>query len=245
MTPEEISKQANKERQKIEKLHQPKPVKKEKKQNTYNAFSFHTYAKIYPGQMNFMLWFLICVPATVFLCLYFFDDETGKWSLYTALVLYAVFIIRWIADRIMKLSTYSKYKDFPSELGFQLEGWDTLGSYPDQLKNRYWSECTTLEVHVMDHTTGDVRKLINDALFLFMSNANKSFYEAEIGGDGRHKWKQKHLRLEGSSNTAVIGHMYTLLTEYLKSIQSRYHVITKVKIVFDPEIFEVNPPSSD
>lgn len=243
--PEDISKKADKERKKAEKLAQPEPVSY-KESKVYEAFSFHTYGKIYPGRMNFPLWCLLCVPGITFLIMYFCDSETGVWALYVGIACFLTFIFRWMTDLFIKLSTFPTYKTFQSRLGFSLEGWETLGTYPMQLKNRCWSKNTSIEVFVKDPASDQGLKLIKDALFLFMASANKTFYEAEMGGDGRRQWEQVNkLKLMGSSNIAVIGCMYTLLTEYLQSIQHKYHVITLVKISFDPDIFVVNPPSGD
>lgn len=245
MKPEDISKKADKERKKMEKPAQPEPVSY-KESKVYEAFSFRTYSKIYPGRMNFPLWCLLCVPGITFLIMYVCDSETGTWALYGGIGFFIVFMLRWLIDLIIKLSTFSTYKTFRSRLGFNLEGWETIGTYPMQLNRRCWSKNTSIELFVKNTASDQDLKLIKDALYLFMTSANKTFYEAEMGGDGRRQWEQVNkLKLMGSSNIAVIGCVYTLLTEYLQSIQHKYHVITLVKISFDPDIFVVNPPSGD
>jgi hypothetical protein len=242
MTPEEITRKAEQEKEKIRR--QNLPVKKKVREpKIYDAFSFHTYRRIYPGRMNFMLWFLLCVPGTVLVCIYLFDSEIGIWSLYSGYALFAVFFIRWLINYFSTLGTYKTYKNFISTLGFSLEGWEKLGSVPNQLTTLYWSHKSSIEVRIKNNIKPEHSKLIQDALFLFISEANGHFYEAEAGGDGRQIWTKKDkFMAEGSSNDRVISSMYTFLTIYLKSIQDKYKPIESVKIYFDPQIFEVNPP---
>lgn len=225
--------------------HQPKPVINTSIK-TPKAFSFYTYSRIYPGRMNFPLWFMLCVPGSVFVSFYLFEDETGIWSLYTGFALYAIFIVRWILDLSVKIYTYPVYKNFTANLGFTLEGWETIGTLTKLLHGRYWSRHSLIEVFFKDTAQAKEIKLVKDALSLFMNEANKTFYEAQMGHDGRRKWEQVNKnKLMGSSNNEVIGCMYTLMNKYLRSIQNKYHIITSVKITFDDEIYEVSPPSGD
>jgi hypothetical protein len=195
--------------------------------------------------MNFMLWFLLNVLGAVFLGLYFFDSEIGIWSLYLGISFVIIFLIRWMINSIATAATYNTYKKFQSHLGFQLSGWEKLGSYPNQLNTLCWSYKSSIEVILKADVKNEFIKLIDDSLYLFTVDADKEFYEAEIGGDGRMKWvRAENHKVQGSSNDRVIGKMYILLTVYLKSIQEKYGPIEEVKITFDSNIFEVNPPPS-
>lgn len=217
------------------------PKKKEYK--TYDAYSFYTYSQISSVKFNFILWMLLSVPGIAFLILYFLSDDFGAWSLYAGIICFGVFFIRWFIDLAQRIFTFNTYVNFPTYLGFKLEGWDSLGSYPKQLVKREWSKNSTLEISVNADAKDVQLKLINDALYLFVSRANEHFYEAEAGGDGRTQWKiSKTLKVNGSSDVYVIGEMYTLINVYLKSIQEKHPVIVTVKIKFDPNIFTVSPP---
>lgn len=244
MKPEDITRLANREKGKANPKPNVKPAK-QKVYKTYDAFSFYTYRKIYPGGMNFMLWFLLCVPALTLLIIYFTDNETGKWALYSGIVCFGIFLIRWIIDFFLKITTYRKYKSFAETLGFRLEGWEKLGSYPLQLKTFYWSKKTSVEIFLKEDAKEEKIRVLKDALYLFVKSANEKFYEAEIGGDGRDKWTNVHsLKVNGSSNVAVISHLYKLINVYLRSVQDEFYVIDSVKVEFGSTIFEVNPPPS-
>jgi hypothetical protein len=241
MDPEEISRRAEKERQKLES--QDKPVSQERAGKTHDAFSFYTYCKIFPGGFNLVVWMLLCVPGMVLLGLYFFSDDTGAWAMYAGAACIGMFILRWCIDFLQKIFTYSSYKNFTASLGFPLEGWNTLGAYPKQLNEGEWSKKSTVEVVMKGNGTAAQPKLIKDALYLFNTRANKKFYEAAAGRDGRTSWDFVHaLKVTGSSDKQVTGEMYTLINVYLKSIQEKYHTIASVKVNFDPEIFKVEPP---
>ncbi|CAN5906864.1 hypothetical protein BH11BAC7_BH11BAC7_22310 [soil metagenome] len=241
MNPEEISRRAEKERRKLENQQQPPTPKPAGK--IYNAYSFHAYSRIFPGGFNFGTWVLLCIPAIVLIGLYFFSDDTGIWALYAGAFLIGVFLVRWLFDFIQKLATFNSYKNFTSSLGFQLEGWEMLGAYPKQLSYRSWSGKSTVEVILKETITREQTKLVKDALFLFNSRANGKFYEAEMGGDGRTKWDFVNgLKVLGSSDINVIGDMYTLINDHLKSVQQKYHSIVVVKVKFDPTVFNVEPP---
>lgn len=240
MIPEEISKKANEERA------QQKPVRSRKKNPetgaTHDAFAFYTWSKIFPGRFNFMLWFMLLVPATVFFIIYFSEDDS-RWALYTGSVFVSVFLFRWLYDFIQRVLGFGAYKTFRDSLGFRLKGWETLGTFPKQLDDRYWSVRSKVEIFLHEFATAEQKKLVQDAVFLFMSAANKKFYEAEPGGDGRVKWGPKNaIKVYGSSDAAVIGEMYRLIHVYLRSIHQRYPVISSVNITFDPEIIHVSPP---
>jgi hypothetical protein len=81
MNPEDISRKAELKKKKISNSNLPKKNTRELK--TYGAFSLKVYQRIYPGRMNVMAWFLVCVPGVALVCLYLFDSEIGVWSLYT------------------------------------------------------------------------------------------------------------------------------------------------------------------
>ncbi len=242
MNPEEIARKAAHKKQNTSNKKVPEN-KKFRVPNTYKALSFKVHKRIYPGRMNIMLWFLLCVPGTALICLYLFDPEIGIWSLVSGIGFYAVFVIRIILNYIAIFTTYNSYKKFITNPGFTLEGWDTLGSVPNQLSSSYWSYKSSVEVVLRSNIRSEHSKYIKDALFLFITEANGEFYEAEAGGDGRQSWvKNNEFKVEGSSNPAVIGKLYKLLNVYLKSIQNKYNLIDSVIVFFDPNIFEVNPP---
>lgn len=244
MTPEEISKKAQEEKEKLNHQKLPKP-EKIPTPKTYNAFSFKVYRRICPGRINVMLWFMLNVPALVFYLLYYLDPDYGIWMLYTGFSFTGVFLLRWSIDFIQTMLTYKEYKNFLSGLGYKVEGWEQLGSRPNQLNRFYWSYQSFIGVELKEGENKAHAKLIDDALFLFTVNANKFFYEARFGGDGRKKWETVDERkVMGSSNIGVIGQMYVLLNVYLKSIQEKYQLISVVRVYFDSEIFEVEPPPS-
>lgn len=246
MNPEDISKKAEQARQKNKKVKSVAKIPRKKTPASHAAFGFYTYSRIFPGGMNTMLWFMLNVVAVVFIALYYLDKSMGVWALYAAATCTGIFLIRWLIDLAYKASTYGTYKNFITDIGFEVQGWSTLGSYPNQLKARYWSKETRIEITTKEHSDERADKLIQDALYLFIQDAHKAFYQAEMGGDGRTRWKQEgHYILKGSANIGVYGAMYTLLHVYLRSIQQQYPVIMAVKIYFDKEIFEVSPPSSD
>jgi hypothetical protein len=241
MDPEEISKKANKER--VKKQAQIKVVAKEKIYPTYHAYSFHTYSKIFPSSFVFVGWMFLGLAGTALMVVYYLEGDMGVWSIYAGLTCIGIFLLRWFIEFLRKLFTYNSYKTFSSSLGFQLEGWDQLGSYPKQLIRGQWSKNSTVEITLKEYAPDEQIKLVKDALYLFVAKANDQFYEAEIGGDGRNEWKfVNDFKVSGSSDVGVIGQLFTLLHVYLKSIQDKYPVIVAVKVKFDPEIFQVKPP---
>jgi hypothetical protein len=243
MNPEEISKKANKER--LKKQAQAKPGVKEKIYPTYDAYSFHTYSKIFPGSFMFVAWMFLGLAGTALIVAYFLEGDMGAWSIYAGLFCIALFLLRWLIEFLRKVFTYNSYKTFSSSLGFQLEGWDKLGSYPKQLMRQEWSKNSIVEITLREYAPDEQIKLVKDALYLFVAKANAQFYEAEIGGDGRNEWTfVNDFKVTGSSDVGVIGQLFTLIHVYLKSIQDNYSVIVMVKVKFDPEIFQVKPPPS-
>lgn len=219
--------------------------------NASVAASFHTYSRICPGAFHFALWALLSVPAAVFFIIYFTEDA-ADWALYTGLGFIALFFLRWLLDYIHKLTTYAAYKefvewttykDFTSPLGYRLDGWEAVGSFPNQLKNRYWSKDTVIEVVMREGSSSEKMHQVKKVLQQFMEEANKNFYEAEPGGDGRTRWEfTRMLKITGSTDTNVIGALYVLFHEHLRNFQHQHPVIDRVKIKFDPNIFKVEPP---
>lgn len=213
---------------------------------SHNAYSFYIWSRIFPRGYNFILWMLLGIVGVSFVGFYFLLGDEAIWLIYLGTVCAGIFLLRWTIEFLRKVSTYSAYKKFPDTLGFKLEGWDELGSYPLQLKFRHWSKNTTVEIVLSGSASKTQISYLRDALFLFMSKANEKFYEAEMGRDGRKNWEYNNaLKIAGSSDREVIGEMYILLNDYLKGIQAKHSSISIVKIKFDPDIFLVEPPHSN
>lgn len=208
-----------------------------------DAFRFRTYRKIFSGNFNFVLWMLLCVPGIAFIILYYAEEDNGIWLLYAGIGCIATFLLRWMVNSFQQLSTYSEYKNFPSMLGFKLFGWEKLGSYPKQLSYRHWSHKSFIEVKTFDSYNEEQTQRVKQALKDFTVRANKHFYEAEMGGDGRKNWEiVGKMKVMGSSDNTVTGEIYTLINTKLRNIQKVYPVIESVKVHFDDNIFKVEPP---
>jgi hypothetical protein len=217
------------------------PVAASSEITSRKAFSFGTWSKIFPDHMNVPLWALLCVPAFSLVLIHFLSDEPQAWTLYAAVALVAVFLLRWLTEYLRKLATYAEYKKFPLTLGFELQGWEYVGAFTNQLKYRHWSDETVLQVFVFDHATQGELKLMKAALDTFLKNSGKHFYYRE----GESNWEYHgSLRIRGSSDSNVIGDLYTLINVHLRRIQEKHKVIRAVSVKFDPNIRHREPPAS-
>jgi hypothetical protein len=90
-------------------------------------------------------------------------------------------------------------------------------------------------------------KVICDALFLLVSEANNCFYEMNFVQDGysgeqRKKWEMsEELHACGSTNYRVIAELYIFLNQYLQSIQKELQGIRSVTIITTKHIIQVRP----
>lgn len=246
MDPEEISRQAKKERNKEKKTSSKKTTKKKTKARSHSWDSFYVYQKIYPSKFNLILWiFFVGSIGAVFIFLWLLSDDFGLWSLYLGIGLIALFMLRILVDFFTKVFTFNTYKNFQKNLPFGLVGWDKLGSKRNFLKPQFWAIDSTVEVVLLDGVLNADIKRINDAIVLFTANANKCFYEGRFGSDGRKKWTLNNILMTtGSADIAVAGEMYRLIRVYLKSIHGKYPVVKEVRVIFGNEVYEVEPPLS-
>ena len=132
--------------------------------------------------------------------------------------------------------SYKTYKHFREHLGFAVNNWDLLAKNEQLFKAGYWALKSSVEVVLKPGVSNNDKKFIEDALFLFTTEANKRFYKA-IYGSGRSEWTFEHdLKVIGSADGAVTGDMYTLLQKYLKPIQQNTGCIISVNIIWDEDI---------
>jgi len=239
-----ISQRAQKARAREEKEIQAK--KKDKAEQKINSpldpFSFYVYSRIFPSGFRMILWiFFVLTIGTVCIFLYLLED-TSVWFLYIGLGLINLFFLRLIIEQLRKIWTYKTYKNFKTNLPFQLQGWKNISKNPDLLHPQNWSFDCSIEVILNKEANEFDYQKINDALTLFISGANKHFYKAWLS-DGRKKWSlENQLNATGSADITVIGEMYTLVQDYLKSIHEKYPVVEIVKIIIDQNIGNVEPP---
>lgn len=244
MDPDEISKQADKERRKAEVIAFAKQKAKDAATAPLKFDSFQVYRKIFPTRFNIFLWLVIFfVPAMVVILIWLLDDSLGIWALYAGLASISLFILRIIVEFFRKVFTYKTYKHFIHQLPFPLEGWEKIGANPKLFKdNTYWADDCSVEVFLIDRTEGLYIKMINDALVLFAKDANSHFYATPMGKMESSHWKFVHaLKIKGDANKEVIGDMYRLIQVYLKPIHLKHPVIMSVRIVIGDRVGKIDP----
>jgi hypothetical protein len=248
MDPDEISRKAEEERQK-EKLRKEELAAEQSKEKipqektSFSSDSFKVYAKIFPSKFKLMLWIFFALGLGAVQIFLWVLGDMGIWALYSGSIMVGAFLVRLGIEQLRKIFTYGAYKNFRKNSPFEITGWEKLGTNADLLKAQYWAFDSSVEVITKEGTSTENIQRVNDALQLFISEANKHFYEGRFGSDGRAKWSFNHvLKVTGSADTMVIGEMYRLMSIYLKSIYTKYPVIKTVKVVIGDRVDEVKPP---
>jgi hypothetical protein len=250
MSIDEISRKAEEERKKQAKREKKPWYNREDKQGfqSYSPDGWYVYSRIYPYYYNIFLWiFIIMTMGIVFTAMYYFESS-GEWSLYTGLVFLVLFAVRVGIHLLLKIYRFSEFKKWRKTLPFQLKGWETLGSFKNFPRGHYWNYYCSLKVNLRSSINQDADKLINDALFVFCTEANKAFYEAGFGMDGRDKWvedKTEKFKVKGSANAAVVGDMYLCIHKHLRAIHQNYNNIAGVEVEFGNRVTKIEPPSTD
>ncbi|MBC8110009.1 MAG: hypothetical protein H7Y04_03010 [Verrucomicrobia bacterium] len=247
MKAEEIKKRAEKERkrQSRRKFRFPK-FAKPKGFQPVSPESWRIYSRIYPGRLNHLVWFL-GVLTLAFSSFILYWITPSSWALYAGLFLSGAFLIRMGIYFAVKLLSFNKFKNWRKTLPFDVQGWDSLGQKEDFPNYTTWDTHVQIEIKVKPQITSEIYSLIDDACFIFISEANKCYYEPEpvqagFFGEIRHKWRLDNERiLHGSANASVLGEIYLLINRYLRSIHQKYQIITSVHIQFSKKAYKVAP----
>jgi hypothetical protein len=253
MNPDEIRQLAQKERlRQKDKKHKKRKDDFPKVQGfqPVSADSWSVFSKIYPGKLNVLVWlFGILTLGTTLLFLYWENKEL--WMLQGGLGLVALVGLRLILYYILKILEFGKYRKWRRNLPFTVNGWDILGKKEKYPSYTQWDLKVSLTVKLKSNPSDEVKELIRDALFIFISKANKDFYEpasvqAGFVGDVRKKWDfTDSFEVTGSANASVLGEIYLCISKLLRSIHLSYPVIESVSLHYSNEIYTVDLPDSD
>jgi len=244
----DISRKADAERAKQKNQKVPLPVE-EPRFIPSSPESWKIFKRIYPDAPNLFIWvYIILTLGVVCLTIYWTSYEVE--ALYSGLGLIALFLLRMIYHFVTRFIAFGKYKHWRDQLGFEVHGWNDLGKHPEFPQACYWDMQVRYEVHVSNNSQ-EVKKLVNDALFLFVSEANKCFYSPDFVqsgfvGDIRHKWEfANELAVNGSASEWIVGLIYRNISEYMRTIHASHHCISSVHVTFSNKIYKVAPVSTD
>lgn len=233
---EDISSLAAREREKQKKSRERKPAGA-KPIKEITPESWQVFNLISTRYMNIFLWyFIVLTLGIVFLLMYFAGN--WSWSLYPALFLCTLFLIRFMGHQLLKLIDYQKFKNWRKRLPFQVIGWEHIIDNRDILKDEHWYLDVGVAISLKQATPKEALKVIDDSLFILITEANKSFYElnfSQVGfvGDIRKKWtKTGPTEARGSAYGYILGLIYRLITTYLHSVQKKWDVIQSVTVDF-------------
>lgn len=239
MTPDDISRQAERIRQHRSRKRKPfswNRMFSSRKDRQRSPYSYWVYSRIYPHGFNVFIWVFLVLTAGFVSFAVWYLERTADWVFYMGMGFVGLFALRWLVYFLGKVFTYSRYRNFFRQAPFAISGWDRLGSrnFPQY---DHWILKSAVEVRCKPGVSAEEQKRVNDALLLFNQRANKCFYaanqvQAGFAGDPRDKWRfETPLRVIGSANSGVMGEAYILMHRHLAVIQQHYACIEAV--VFD------------
>lgn len=239
---EDISDRANRERIKQKKSRARKlapPPPKPKKELTPE--SWQVFDLIYTRYMDLFFWyFIVLTLGFVFGGLYLLSNL--DWACYPALGFFSLFTLRLITHQVAKRIDYMKFKHWRERLGFPVHGWEHIVDNKDFFKSEHWDLDVGLTISLKAPVPREALKLIDDSLFIVITEANKVFYELNFSqsgfsGDIRKKWaKAGPMGVKGSASGYIVGLLYVLITEYLRSIHQKWGVIQEVTLHFSGQV---------
>jgi hypothetical protein len=249
MDANKIHKEANKIRKKIEKEESEMKSEVKKVFTPHSHDSFVVFNAIYPYRTPF-IWIALIMVLGIMAGTLFFIDSSWEWTLpvlfFAVGGLLTLALIRILGARIF----YAAYKGWENKLGFDLYGWNVLGTVPNFPAIFHWWD---VEVElVLDPACTELSKtLLQDLMLLFSKKANAAYYTADnvqpkALGDSRKSWKLKSgTVLMGSVNSIVLGKLYVFIQKSLSACQRQYGGIKEVRIHYHGTLYEVVPMSSD
>jgi hypothetical protein len=249
----DIKKQADLQRQK--EANQFKRNRKQKNPKPFipsSATSWKVFSSIYPHQPNLLVWLGLPLILAVVGWVLIGTDTTKYGRLWPyALAVTSIPFARYLILQIQKWADYPRYKEWQSKLGFQVYGWDYLGSIKNFPRTQYWNDLLIITIQVRPTASQQTIDLINDALYLFTRSANEAFYEADQvqagrAGDTRKRWTiAEKLIASGSADGLVMGELYVFVSKQLHAIHQQTNAIESLRLNFSKSVYEIKPPSAD
>jgi hypothetical protein len=243
---EDITNQAEKERRrqintKKKDIQIPKIVEKK----AITPESWKIYKEISPVRFNMFFWIFIVL--TFFVCFGIYFVEKNKLVLYCSICTGTLFLFRISLHCLGLVVGFQKYKNWRKTLSYKLNGWESISKFKNFPEYEFWD--IDVEVHVIpkEGHNPEAKKALSDALFLFITNANKCHYELNFSqegfsGDIRKKWKTNgNLGASGSANSSVLKYLYIALNKYFRIINDKWDAIDEINVDFSGNIRKVKP----
>jgi len=227
-----------------EKLRKNAP-KTEKKKEIHKTPSHDETWRVYRalfGRGVEFLWLLPVVLAPIPFIM-FINEPKKLWM--SLLTLAAIPLLRWGYLKLQLYRGYAKFRDWRKNLPFRLAGWEAVVDTEHFHSMLYWRLEASLEIEF--ESQGEfTEKVLEDMLFLFCKNANKSFYTPEFAitgfaGDPRAEWKADTHIAKGSLNNEVVFWMHKFLSEELAPLALKYQNIRTVILKASPKEYKIDP----
>ncbi len=245
MDPEDIKRKAEAERQKQNKIARKNSANKSfaydrKHFQPSSANSWRVYNRIYPYYYNVFIWFFI-VATLGFVCLVIYYIETRSvYMLYAGLAFLGAVALRILMHWALKIIRFSSYKNWRGTLGFQVHGWDKLGTIENFPNEKYWFPTVEVNVIANPNMTQEQADTVHAAMYLLTVEANRCFYAMETHHhDSRARWSAGDLNAFGSANASVMGDIYKCINIHLRIIHNKYNCIKQVNISYSGELRKI------